>query len=91
MLAKYDAAGPNAQFDMLPGLGEMLGRLDDPAGLAQGIGRIKDLTVKYKPYIDASRIIGLLRQVQERQSKRPSGAQAAALVQQAVVEIEAAK
>ncbi|SFQ58484.1 M1 family aminopeptidase [Hymenobacter arizonensis] len=91
ILAKYDAAEPTDQFDMLPGLGDMLGRLDDPAGLAQGIGRIKNLTVKYKPYIDASRIIGLLRQVQERQSNRPNGAQAAALVQQAVVEIEAAK
>jgi aminopeptidase N len=49
------------------------------------------LTVKYKPYIDVSRIIGLLRQVQERQAKRPNGAQVAELVAQAVKDIEAAK
>ncbi len=91
MLAKYAAADANGRFEMLPGLAEILGRLDDPAALSQGIGRIKELTVQYKPYIDASRIIGLLRQIQQRQAKRPNGAQVAALVEQAVGEIGAAK
>ncbi|MBF9236978.1 M1 family metallopeptidase [Hymenobacter sp. BT683] len=91
MLAKYDAADATGQFDMLPGFGDILGRLDDPTALAQGIGRIKDLTVKYKPYINSERLIDLLRQIQKRQSTRPNGVQVAALVEQAATEINAAK
>ncbi|MBO2009848.1 M1 family aminopeptidase [Hymenobacter negativus] len=94
MLAKYDAADPNGRFDMLEGFSEFLGRTDSPEALNQGITRIKDLTVKFKPYIDAGgikNIIGLLRQVQERQAKGTNAAQTTALVDQAVAAIEAAK
>ncbi|MDO7853567.1 M1 family metallopeptidase [Hymenobacter convexus] len=89
--AKYDAADPNGRFQMLGGLFEMLGRLDDPTALTEGITRIRDLTVQFKPYVDASRIVGLLRQVQERQAKRPNAALAAGLVDQAAAAIEAAR
>ncbi|GAB3578869.1 M1 family metallopeptidase [Hymenobacter daeguensis] len=94
MLAKYDAADPNGRFDMLDGLSEYLGRTDDAEVLNQGITRIKDLTVKFKPYIDASgigNITRLLRQVQARQAARPNAARATALVAEAVAAIEAAK
>jgi aminopeptidase N len=94
MVAKYDAADPNGRFDMLDGLSTYLDRTDNPEALNQGITRIKDLTVEFKPYIDASgikNIIGLLRQVQQRQATRPNAAQAAALVNEAVAAIEAAK
>ncbi|MET4105191.1 M1 family metallopeptidase [Hymenobacter sp. UYP22] len=91
MRAKYDAAEPNSQFDMLAGLGDMMGRLDDPTVLTEGITRIKDLTVRYKPYIDASRLIGLLRQIEQQQAKRPNATLVAQQVTAAVAEIEAAK
>ncbi|NVO86345.1 M1 family metallopeptidase [Hymenobacter terrestris] len=91
MLAKYDAADPNGRFAMLEGFMAILGRLDDAPALEQGITRLRDLTVKYKPYVDSERIIGLLKQVQQRQAARPQAARAAALVAQAVVAIEAVK
>ncbi|NML65268.1 M1 family metallopeptidase [Hymenobacter sp. RP-2-7] len=90
VLAKYDAAGPSQRFEMLPALGEMLGRLDDPTALAQGIGRIRALTVEYKQFIDYKRIIALLQQVRQQQATRPAARQAAELVAQAVAAIEAA-
>ncbi|QNE39768.1 M1 family peptidase [Hymenobacter sp. NBH84] len=90
MRKKYDAATPINRLDMLPGLGEILGRLDDPTALTEGITRIKDLTVGFKPYLDYKRLIGLLRQIQRRQAGRPNAALAATLVAQAVAEIEAA-
>ncbi|HEX8427947.1 M1 family aminopeptidase [Hymenobacter sp.] len=91
VLAKYDAAEPPTRFNMLSGLGELLGRLEDPTALTQGITRIKDLTVRFKPYINANLIIGLLRQIQQQQASRPNAAHVAALVEQAVAEIQAAK
>ena len=91
MLAKYDAATPDRRFEMLGGLGSILGRLEDPAALAQGITCIKDLTVQFKAFINSGRIIGLLRQIQQQQVARPTAAEAAKLVAQAVAEIEVAK
>jgi len=91
MVVKYDAATPDRRFEMLGGLGSILGRLEDPAALAQGITRIKDLTVQFKAFINSGRIIGLLRQIQQQQVARPTAAEAAKLVAQAVAEIEVAK
>ena len=91
MLAKYDAADVNGRFGMLDGFMEVLGRLDDAPALEQGLTRLRDLTVKYKPYVNSERIIGLFQQVQQRQAARPQAARAAALVAQAVAEIRAAK
>ena len=91
MRAKYDATDPPARLNMLSGFGEILGRLDDPTALTEGITRIKDLTVRFKPYLDASRLIGLLRQIEQQQAKRPNAALATQLVTAAVAEIEAAK
>ncbi|MBF9143722.1 M1 family aminopeptidase [Hymenobacter properus] len=89
--AKYDAADPNGRFQMFTGLFEMLGRLDDPTALTEGIARIRDLAVKFKPYVDAPRIVAQLRQVQQRQASRPNAALVAGLVEQAAGAIEAAK
>jgi len=90
MLAKYDAADPNSRFRMLPGLREMLFRLDDPVALTQGITRIRDLAVKYKHYNDPTSLIGLLQQIQQRQATRPQAAHVATQVTQAVAAIRAA-
>ncbi|UOR06420.1 M1 family metallopeptidase [Hymenobacter aerilatus] len=90
MRAKYDAAAPIRRLDMLPALGEILGRLDDPTVLTEGITRIKDLTVGFKPYLDTKRLIGLLRQIQQRQASRPNAVHTATLVTQAIAAIEAA-
>ncbi|OGX82757.1 M1 family aminopeptidase [Hymenobacter coccineus] len=91
MLAKYDATDPNGRFGMLDGFIEILGRLDDPAALEQGITRIRDLTVKFKPYVNSARIIKLLHEVQQHQSTRPNAARVAELVAQADAAIQAAK
>ena len=91
MLAKYDAANPEGRFEMLGSLANMLGRLDDPAALAQGITRIKALTVEFKAFVNSQRLIGLLQGVQRQQATRPNAALVAGLVGQALAEIEAAK
>ncbi len=91
MLAKFDAADPNGRFEMLPGFVDILGRLDEAPALEQGLSRLRDLTVKFKPYVDSQRIIGQLRQIEQRQATRPTAAPAAALVAQAIAAIEAAK
>ncbi|MFC6226088.1 M1 family metallopeptidase [Hymenobacter artigasi] len=91
MLAKYDAADPNGRFGMLEGFVAILGRLDDATALEQGLTRLRDFTVKYKPYIPWERIIEQFQQVQQRQAARPQAARAAALVAQAVAAIRAAK
>ena len=91
MRAKYDAAGPQQQFDMLPGFSDFLGRTDDAAALQQGITRIRDLTVKYKANVNLEGLIGLLQKVQQRQATRPQAAETATLVEQAVGAMRAAK
>jgi aminopeptidase N len=91
MLTKYDAADVNGRFGMLDGFMEILGRLDDATALEQGLTRLRDLTVKYKPYVNSARIIDLFQQVQQRQAARPQAARAAELVAQAVAAIRAAK
>ena len=90
VLRKFDAASPQVRFDIAPGMVGLLGRLDDPAALPQGIDRIKDLGVKYKPYGVAKGIIGALRDVQQQQATRPNAAQARTLAEAAIREIEAA-
>ncbi|WBO86480.1 M1 family metallopeptidase [Hymenobacter yonginensis] len=91
MRTKYDAADPPSRFSLLASVGSMMGRTDDAAALTEGIARIKDLTVRYKAYIDASRLIGLLRQIEQQQATRPNAALVAQQVTAAVAEIEAAK
>lgn len=90
VLQKFDAAGPQGRFDIGPGMTALLGRLDDPAALPQGIDRLKELGVKYKPYGIAKGVIKSLRSVQQQQAARPNAAQASALVEAAIREIEAA-
>jgi len=91
MRTKYDAADPPSRFNLLGSVGSMMGRTDDATALTEGITRIKDLTVRYKAYIDASRLIGLLRQIEQQQATRPNAALVARQVTAAVAEIEAAK
>ncbi|MBC6990123.1 M1 family metallopeptidase [Hymenobacter sp. BT491] len=91
VLAKFDAADANGRFNMLSGFAALLGRLDDPTALRQGITRIKDLAVRYKPYGVDARLIALLRELQQHQATRPNAAETTTLVEQAVAEIQAAK
>ena len=90
VLRKFDAAGPQGRFDIGPGLTALLGRLDDPAALPQGIDRLKELGVKYKSYGVDKGVIRSLRSVQQEQATRPNAARASALVEAAIREIEAA-
>jgi aminopeptidase N len=90
ILSKFDAAQPQERFDISPGMVALLSRLDDPAALPQGIARLQELGVKYKPYGVAKGIIGALRSVQQAQATRPNATQASALVEAAIREIEAA-
>ncbi len=91
VLAKFDAGEPQTRFDMLPGLSELLGRLDDREALTQGVTRIKEMAVRYKQFGIHVRLLELLRQVQKAHATRSYAAQAATLIEQAVAEIEAAK
>ncbi|WP_315985177.1 M1 family metallopeptidase [Hymenobacter sp. BT188] len=91
VLSKYDAAEPNGRFDMLTGIVPMLGRLEDPAALTEGIKRMKDLAVKFKAYGVAEPIIGGLRQIEQQQAARPTATQAKTLVDAAVKEIQDAE
>ncbi|WP_375417504.1 M1 family aminopeptidase [uncultured Hymenobacter sp.] len=91
VLAKFDAAGPQDRFDMLPGLVALLPRLNDPAAWPQGITRIKEMAVRFKPYGVAPGLTGLLRQLERSQAARPTAARVSGLVAAAVKEIEEAK
>ncbi|WP_375434044.1 M1 family aminopeptidase [uncultured Hymenobacter sp.] len=91
VLAKFDAANPNNRFQMLPGLAELLNRLDNPAALSQGVSRIKEMAVRYKQFGIHVRLMELLRQIQQQHSTRVNATQATALVEQAIAEIQAAK
>ncbi|SNC61031.1 aminopeptidase N [Hymenobacter gelipurpurascens] len=91
VLQKFDAADPNGRFEMMAGLGEMLGHLDDTTALTQGITRIKNMAVEFKPYGVAGGLTNLLRQIQQQHATRPSAAQVSTLVEQAAAEIQAAK
>ncbi|SMB99922.1 Peptidase M1 membrane alanine aminopeptidase [Hymenobacter roseosalivarius DSM 11622] len=91
VLSKYDAASPSGRFDMLPGIVPLLGRLEDPTALTEGITRMKDLAVKFKAFGVAEPIIGGLQQIQQQQAARLSAPQARMLVESAVKEIQNAK
>jgi aminopeptidase N len=89
--SKYDAAEPNGRFEMLSGIIPMLGRLEDPTALTEGITRIKDLAVKFKAFGVAEPVIGGLKQIQQQQTARSTAAQTQALVESAIKEIQEAK
>jgi aminopeptidase N len=91
VLAKFDAAEPNDQFVMLAGLTDLLERIDQPATWTQGIGRIKELAVRYKSYGVHVGLLKLLGQLQQHVASSPNAALVTALVKQATTEIEAAK
>ncbi|QNH63725.1 M1 family aminopeptidase [Hymenobacter sediminicola] len=91
VLAKFDAADPNGRFNMLAGMADLMGRLDDVTALTQGVTRVKTMAVQYKAFGVAKPLIGLLQELQQRQATRANSAQVATLVAQAVAEIEAAK
>ncbi|QJX48973.1 M1 family metallopeptidase [Hymenobacter taeanensis] len=91
VLTKFDAAGPNDQFTMLTGLSDLLVRIDQPAAWLQGVNRIKELAVRYKPYGVHKGLLKLLGQLQQQAAGTANAAQVTALVTQATAEIEAAK
>jgi aminopeptidase N len=91
IITKFDAAAPQGRLDIIPGMAELLGRLNDPAALAQGIDRIKTMALKYKQFGIDKPLIELLKQLQQGQANRPNAALAATLTAQAIQEIDAAK
>jgi aminopeptidase N len=91
VLAKFDAAEPNDQFSMLSGLADLLKRIDQPATWTQGINRIKEIAIRYKPFGVHVGLLKLLRELQQQEASSPNAAPVTALIEKAVVEIEAAK
>jgi aminopeptidase N len=88
VLAKFDAAEPNGRFNMMSGFSSLLGTLQDPAAFAQGITRIKDMGVQFKPYgVDK----GLIELLQTLKTGKTGNATAQQVVDQAISEIQAAK
>ncbi len=91
VLAKFDAADPSTRFGMMPGFAESIRHLDDFAAQTQGITRIKDMAIQFKPYGVDKRLIELLRDLQKHFAARPTAPQTTPLIEQAVAEIQAAK
>ncbi|MCC2546510.1 M1 family peptidase [Hymenobacter sp. BT175] len=88
VLSKYDAAKPVARLELMPGFLALLRRLDDPAALAQGVDRIKELAIEAKPYGLHVRLIEALRQLQQAKA---GDALTGSAITGAIREIEAAK
>ena len=88
---KFDAARPQAQFNMIEPMATLLGRLDDATAFAEGVSRLKALAIKYKTYGADKAVVGLLQAAATSQASRPRATEARQLVDQAVAEITAAK
>ncbi|MCC3152273.1 M1 family aminopeptidase [Hymenobacter sp. BT770] len=88
---KFDAARPQGKLNLMAPIATMLGRLDDPTALSEGITRLKDLGVKYKSYGADKPIIGLLQGIVPAKAGRANAAEAQQAVEKAVAEIQAAK
>ncbi len=88
---KFDAARPQAKFNLIEPVATMLGRLDDQAAIAEGITRLKDLAIKYKSFGADKPVLGLLQTTAKSQASRPHAAEVQQLVAQATAEIQAAK
>jgi aminopeptidase N len=88
VLAKFDAADPNGRFSMMSAFSSLLGHMKDPAAFAEGVTRIKDMGVKFKPYGVDKRLIELLQTIK---TGKAGNATAQQVVDQAISEIRAAK
>ena len=88
---KFDAARPQAKFNLLEPVATMMGRLDDTAAFAEGVTRLKDLAIKYKSYGADKPVLDLLQTSAKSQAGRSHAAEAQLLVANAVSEIQAAK
>ncbi|UOQ54987.1 M1 family metallopeptidase [Hymenobacter cellulosivorans] len=88
---KFDAAPLQGRFGLLEGLSNMLVRLDDPTNFSQGVERVKELAIQFKPQGAAEPLIGLLQSVKQRKTTGPNVQQAQQAIDKAVQEIEQAK
>ncbi|WP_046242853.1 M1 family aminopeptidase [Hymenobacter terrenus] len=88
---KFDAARPQGKFSMIEPLAGMIGRLDDPTAINDGIARLKDLAVKYKAYGADQPVLGLLQGIAKAQAGRAHATEAQQAVEKAVADIQAAK
>ena len=88
---KFDAARPQAKFNMIEPVATMMGRLDDTAAFAEGVTRLKDLAIKYKSFGADKPVLGLLQTSAKSQAGRTHAAEAQQLVDKATAEIQAAK
>jgi aminopeptidase N len=86
---KFDSGRPQAQFNLAEPMATMMGRLDDPAAFAEGVTRLRDLGVKYKPYGADKMALGLLQGAAKAQAGRAHAAEAQAAVDKATQELTA--
>ena len=87
---RFDAAR-QGQFGMMESLAGMLGRLDDPTAIAEGVTRLKTLAVKYKSYGIDKPIVAQLQGIAAKKAGSTNAAPTKELVDKAVAEIEAAQ
>ncbi|WP_210515787.1 M1 family aminopeptidase [Hymenobacter terricola] len=88
---KFDAARPQAKFNLAAPMADLMGRLDDPAAFAEGVTRLRDLGVKYKSFGGDQMAVGLLQTAAKAQASRAHAPETQAAVDKATLEIKDAK
>ncbi|WP_310397699.1 M1 family aminopeptidase [Hymenobacter sp.] len=88
---RYDAARPQAKFNLAEPMAGLMNRLDDPAAFNEGVARIRDLGVKFKSYGADQMAVGLLQAAAKGQASRANASAAQQAVDKAVEEIKNAK
>jgi aminopeptidase N len=86
---KFKNGSAQAKFSMLPSMVTMLGRLDDVNAFTEGVGLIRDITIKYKA--QAGQYITPMLQNLKQQATGANAAAKQQAVDQALAQIDAAK
>lgn len=87
----FDVATAQGKFNMFEGMGDMLGRLDDPKAFAEDLDRLKALGLQYKRYSVDKAVIGMVQAAMKAQAGKPNAATNQAAADKAVAELEASK
>lgn len=87
---KFKASGPQGKFGMLESMVTILGRLDDVPAYTEGVGLLRDLTIKYKAQYGRS-LMRIFQDLKQAKASSPNAAAFAQVVDQASAQIEAAK
>ncbi|RVT98321.1 M1 family peptidase [Mucilaginibacter limnophilus] len=70
----FTQLSPQAQFDVLPKIGEVAGKVNNPAYAQQAISKLKDLGVKYKKYGVAPYVINVLNNIKTKRAEKKDDA-----------------